>query len=302
MVSVQTVTSWGKDVWQSWSEDDGGTLAASVAFYAIFSLAPLLVLAVAIAGLVFGEQAAQGQLTAQIEQWVGSAGAEAVQTMLASAGQPGGGGIVATIVSLALLFYGASKVLLQLQKALNRVWNVRPDPEGGLREVVRKRLMGFVLVLGIGVFLIALIALSTFLGNIETLVGNVPGGASIWMVLNFAIQVALITVLFGAVFKYIPDVEIAWSDVWRGAGLTALLFVLGQFALSLYLSTASVGSAYGAAGSLVALLAWIFYSTQILFLGAEFTDVYMRRRGRRIKPDKHAVREERGFSREEQPV
>lgn len=302
MAPVKKLKSWGQEIWQRWKEDDASTLAASVAFYAIFSLAPLLVLAVAIAALVFGEQAAQGELTSQLEEFVGSAGAEAFQTILANAAQPGGGGIIATIISLAILIYGASKVFAQLQKSLNRIWDVRSDPDAGIKGLAWRHITGFAMVFGIGVLLIALIALSTFLSNLQGFVGDVPGGATIWMTLNFVVQAGIITVLFAAIFRYIPQVQIEWSDVWLGAAFTAVLFLIGQFLLGIYLSQASPGSAYGAAGSLVALLAWLFFSVQILFVGAEFTQVYARRRDRQIRPDKNAVPERLAYSSGEQPA
>lgn len=302
MSRAREAKSMGQDIWQNWKEDDAGTLAASVAFYAIFSLAPLLVLAVAIAGLVFGEQAAQGELAAQMEQWVGSAGAESMQGIIASAGQPGGGGIFATIFSLAVLFYGASKVFSQLHKSLNRIWDVRIDPNAGFKVTLRRHLTGFVMVIGLGLLLMALIVLSTFLSNLEAFVGDVPGGSTTWMVLNFIVQAGVITLLFAAIFKYVPDVQIEWADVWLGAAFTAVLFVIGQFVLSYYLSSAGPASAYGAAGSFVALLLWIFYSTQILFLGAEFTQVYSAHEDRHIEPTEHAIPEEEAFRQGEQPA
>ncbi|MFU8805412.1 MAG: YihY/virulence factor BrkB family protein [Bradymonadaceae bacterium] len=301
MVSTEEAKSMGQDIWQNWKEDDAGTLAASVAFYAVFSLAPLLVLAVAIAGLIFGEQAAQGELAAQMEQWVGSAGAEAAQGVIASAGQPGGGGIFGTIFSIAVLLYAASKIFTQLHKSLNRIWDVRTDPDVGIRGTIRKHITGFAMVLGIGILLVALIILSGFLANLEAFVGDVPGGEGTWMVLNFIVQGAILTFIFAAIFKYVPEVEVEWSDVWLGGAVTAVLFVIGSIALSFYLAQAGPASAYGAAGSLVALLLWIFYSTQILFAGAEFTQVYTRHRGRRIEPSEHAVPEKEAFSGGEQP-
>ena len=296
MARTEEVKTIAKETWQDWKDDDAGTWAASVAFYTIFSLAPLLVVAVAVAGFVFGEQAAQGELAAQMEQWVGSAGAEVVQTAIANASEPGSGqGILATIVGIVLLLLGACKVFSQLQQALNRVWDMRTDPEAGLLGAARKRLTGFVMVLGVGVLLMALIALSTVLSSIQAFVGDVPGGSTTWMIVNLLIQVGVITLLFALIFKYVPDVQIEWSDVWFGAAVTAVLFVIGQIALSYYLSRGSVGSAYGAAGSLVVLLAWIFYSAQILFMGAEFTQTYARHRGRRIEPSEEAIPESEAF-------
>lgn len=280
-----------KTTFQEWKEDDAQTWAASVAYYTIFSLAPLLVLAIAIAGFVFGQEAARGQLVTQMEGMVGESGAQAMQTMIANASGPGGGGVIATIVSIALLFLGASKVFAELQKAMNRIWEVRSDPDEGWRGALRKRLTGFAMVLGIGLLLLAAVALSIFLSNIQQFVGDVPGGAFVWTAINFVVSIAVIGFLFAALFKYVPDVEIEWSDVWFGAAITAVLFAVGKLLLGLYLSYGSVGSAYGAAGSLVVLLAWIYYSAQIFFFGAEYTQVHAKRSGRGIRPDEHAVRD-----------
>jgi membrane protein len=296
MARTEEARTFGKDIWQNWKADDVGTLAASVAFYAVFSIAPLFVLAVAIAGLVFGEQAAQGELAAQMEQWIGRPGAETAQTVIAGAGQPGGGGIFGTIFSIAVLFFAASKIFSELHKALNRIWDVRTAPGQGVKGMLRKRLMGFTMVLGIGLLLIALIALSALLSNLEALVGNVPGGQASWMVLNVVVQIGILTFLFASVFYYVPDVELQWKDVWPGAILTAVLFVIGQIALSYYLSQAGPASAYGAAGSLVALLLWIFYSAQILFFGAEFIKAYAHHQGREIEPDDTAIAEGEAFA------
>ncbi len=284
-----------KTTLEEWKEDDAQTWAASVAFYTILSLAPLLVLAVAVAGWVFGEQAARGQLVTQMEGMVGEAGAQTIQTIIANASGPGGGGVIATIISVALLFLGASKVFAELQKAMNRIWDVRTDPDAGWKGAVRKRLTGFAMVLGIGLLLLIAIAASAFLSNIQQFVGQIPGGALVWTALNFVVSLAIIAFLFAALFKYVPDVDIEWSDVWFGAAITAGLFALGKLALGFYLSHATVGSAYGAAGSLVVLLVWIYYSAQIFFFGAEYTQVHAKQSGRTIKPDEHAVREPGGM-------
>jgi membrane protein len=281
-----------KRTFSEWKEDDAQTWAASVAFYTVLSLAPLLILAIAIAGFVFGEQAARGELVTQMENIMGGAGAEVVQTTIANASGPGGGGAIATLVSIVLLFLGASKVFSELQKAMNRIWDVRTDPDAGWKGAVRKRVTGFAMVLGIGLLLLALVVASALLSGIEQIAPGVPGGALLWSALNFVVTFAIIGLLFATLFKYVPDVEIEWGDVWFGAFITALLFALGKVLLGIYLSQGSVGSAYGAAGSLVVFLVWIYYSAQIFFFGAEYTQVHARQSGREIRPDEHAVREE----------
>jgi membrane protein len=281
-----------KRTFKEWKDDDAQTWAASVAFYTVLSLSPLLILAIAIAGFIFGEQAARGEMVTQMETLTGGAGAEVVQTTIANASGPGGGGVIATVVSIALLLLGASKVFSELQQAMNRIWDVRSDPSEGWQGVVRKRLTGFAMILGIGLLLLALVVASATLTGVEEIAPDIPGGAFLWTMVNFAVTFAIIGLLFATLFKYVPDVQIEWSDVWFGAFITALLFAAGKLILGIYLSQGGVGSAYGAAGSLVAFLVWIYYSAQIFFFGAEYTQVHARQSGREIRPDEHAVRED----------
>ncbi len=296
MANVKQYWSALKGTFEEWKEDEASTWAASVAFYAMISLAPLAVLAVVIAGLVFGEQAAQGQLAAQMEGMVGPAGAEVVQTTIANAEQPGSGqGLFATIASIAILFLGASKVFAQLQKALNRMWDVRADPEAGISTKIKKRVVGFGMVLLVGLFLLAAIVASTVVSSLGQVAAEIPGGTTVWSVAEIALSLALFTGLFAMLFKYVPDVEIQWSDVWIGAFVTAVLFTVGKWALGLYFAYGSVGSSYGAAGSLVVLLVWIYYSALIFFFGAEYTQVHARRSGRDLQPTEEAVREPDSF-------
>lgn len=283
---------WGqilKETGQEWSDDDAMTLGAAVAYYAIFSLAPVLILIIAIAGLVYGQQAAQGQLAQQIQGWVGPSGAQAVQSLIANA-SAGGGGVIATVTSIALVLLGASAVFAQLQMSLNRIWDVEMDPDEGMMATVRQRALGLLMVFGLGLLVIATIVGGSLLSNMETYVQQVPVGQWLWVVVNGVVSLALLTVVFALLFKYIPDAEVEWRDVWIGAALTAFLFVIGKLVLGWYLGRGTVASGYGAASSLVVLLAWIYYSTLILFLGAEFTQIYARASGREIEPGAHAIR------------
>ena len=288
MASTREFGQMARETFQEWSDDDAMTLAAAVAYYAIFSLAPVLILIVAIAGLVWGEQAAQGQLTGQLESLVGGAGAEVLQTSIADAGV-GGGGIIATFASAALLIVGTTGVFAQLQLSLNRIWGVRQDPEAGWWEMIRKRLVGLGIIAGLGLFVIAIVVVSSVLSNIRSLVGGIPGGSWLWLAVDLAVSISLLTLAFAFLFRYVPDVDIQWSDVWIGSAITAVLVALGKRGLGLYIGSGSIGSAYGAASSLVILLAWIYYSTLILFIGAEFTQVYAEHTGREIEPDEHAI-------------
>lgn len=285
-----------KEAGQEWSDDDATTLAGAVAYYAVFSLAPILVLLVAIAQFVYGAQAARGEIAAQFEAMMGKSGAEVVQSVLANA-SAGGAGLIATITSVALILIGATAVFAQLQTSLNRIWDVQTDPEMGLKGTIRKRLIGLGMVFGIGALVVATVALSTFLTNLQAYVPSVPGAQSLWVALEFVVSFGVLVLAFALLFKYVPDVEIDWSDVWIGAAITAFLFVLGKLALGYYFSHGSVGSAYGAASSLIVLLAWIYYSTLIVFYGAEFTQVYATHSGHAIEPSAHAVRISGGVGR-----
>ncbi|HEY9878603.1 MAG TPA: YihY/virulence factor BrkB family protein [Leptolyngbyaceae cyanobacterium] len=277
-----------KEAFQEWQQDKASRLAAALAYYTVFSLAPLLILVIAIAGSIFGTESARDQLTGQIQGLVGPSGAEVVTSALENASQPGANqGAIASTVSIALLIFGASGVFVQLQDSLNTIWNVEPKPGQGIGYFIQKRLLSFSMILVIGFLLLVSLVVSTALAALSGFLDHWLAGLS-WLI-NFAISISLVTLLFAAIFKYLPDAKIRWKDVIVGALITALLFNLGKYLLGLYLGNSSFASTYGAAGSLVVLLAWIYYSAQILFFGAEFTQVYARRFGSRIVPDKHAV-------------
>jgi membrane protein len=277
-----------KQTGQEWVEDNAARLGAALAFYSVLSLAPLLVIVIAIAAAVFGEEAARGEVVAQIEGMVGREGAQAIQDMIAHAQKPAAG-TVATVLGVAVLLFGASGVFGQLQDALNTIWEVRPKSGRGVWGVVKDRFFSFAMVLGTGFLLLVSLTVSAVLHALgEYLAGLMPGLESVWLVVNFLISFGVITLLFALIFKLVPDVKIAWKDVWVGAVLTALLFTAGKFLLGLYLGRGSVSSAYGAAGSLVVLVVWIYYSAQILFFGAEFTQVYAKRYGSQITPSENA--------------
>ena len=193
------------------------------------------------------------------------------------------------MISVVILLIGASGVFAQLQSALNTVWNVKAKPNGGIWQFIRKRLLSFGMVLAIGFLLLVSLLVSAFLSGISKLEINLlPGLTPLWQLVNFAISFGFISLLFALIYKYLPDVKIRWKDVWVGAIITALLFTLGKFAIGFYLGRGSLGSSYGAAGSLIVFLAWVFYSAQILLFGAEFTQVYARKYGRKICPNRHA--------------
>jgi membrane protein len=279
-----------KASFQEWQNDKASRLAAALAYYTVFSLSPLLILAIAIAGAIFGEQAARGEIVGQIQGLLGQEGAQAVQTAIENANQPNVSSI-ASIISIIVLLFGASGVFVQLQDALNTIWNVKVNPEAGFGNLIRKRLLSFSMILVIGFLLLVSLIISAALSGISHYLNDmIPGLDLLWQLLNIVISFVVITLLFAFIYKYLPDVEIQWRDVWIGAAITALLFTLGKWILGVYLGQSSFGSTYGAAGSLVVLLAWVYYSAQILFFGAEFTQVYARRYGSQIVPDRHAVR------------
>ena len=268
-----------KETYNEWSEDKASRLAAALAYYTIFSIAPLLIIAIAVAGLVFGQEAARGQLDNQIQSLVGQQSAELIQTMVESASKPTSG-IIATVLAIAAILFGASGLFGQLQDALNTIWEVEPKPGRGILGIIKDRFLSFTMVLGIGFLLLVSLVLSALLSALDTyLTDLLPGSIYLLQILNFVISFGVITLLFAMIYKILPDVQIAWSDVWIGAAVTSLLFAVGKFLIGLYLGNSSAGSAYGAAGSLVILLLWIYYSAQILLFGAEFTQVYAKKYG-----------------------
>jgi membrane protein len=256
-------------------------MAAALAYYTLFSIAPLLVIAVAVAGAVFGEEAARGEVMTQIQGLLGKAGAEVVQTALANTQNPQtGNGIVPSIISTLALIFGASGVFVQLQDSLNAVWNVEVSPKAGVKAVVRKRIFSFAMVITIGFILMVSLLVSAILAGLSAFTNQLfPALEVFWKLFNVGISLGVFTLLFSLIYKYIPDINIAWRDVLVGAMLTSVLFSIGKELLGFYLGNGAFGSTYGAAGSLVTVLAWIYYSVQIMLFGAEFTQVYTRKYG-----------------------
>jgi membrane protein len=278
-----------KEAFGDWKEDKASRLAAALSYYTAFSIAPLLLIAIAVAGVVLGPKAAQGQVFGQLEGLLGPEAAGAVEAAIGKSQQTGANTLSA-IIGLVTLVWSASNVFAQLQDALNTIWEVQPKPGAGIIGTLKRRFLSMTMVLGIGFMLLVSLVLSAALAVLGQFFSSVlPGGEVIGQAVNFIISFGVITLLFGAIYKVLPDVEIAWSDVWVGAATTALLFTVGKLLIGLYLGHASVGSTYGAAGSLLVLLIWVYYSSQILFFGAEFTQVYARRYGSRIVPSEHAV-------------
>jgi membrane protein len=249
-------------------------MAAALAFYTTFSLAPLLIIIIAVAGLAYGQDAAQGKIVGEIQALVGVSGASTVQDLINNARKPATGA-VAAVIGLVTLLVGATGVASELQDSLNTIWNVKAEATNGIVAILKQRLMSFAMILGIGFLLLVSLVLSAALTALTELAGHALTAPDLILHLaDFLFSFAVITVLFALIYKIVPDAEIRWGDVWLGASAASLLFAVGKLALGFYIARSGVESAYGAAGSLVVLLLWVYYSAQILFLGAELTQVH----------------------------
>jgi membrane protein len=271
-----------------WMSDNAPRLGAALAYYTVFSISPLMIIVVAIAGLWFGHEAARQQIFDQLSGLIGHQGAEAVQRVLANAHRPETG-VFATLVAVITLLIGSTGVFVELQDALNTIWGVKAKSSKGWVSFVWNRVISFAMVLAIGFLLLVSLLLSAALAALGKYLGHfAPDIQLAWQVMNFLLSFGVITLLFALMFKFLPDVRIAWKDVWIGALITSFLFTLGKFLLGLYLGRTGVASTYGAAGSLVVVLVWVYYSAQILFFGAEFTQVHANRAGKHLKPVEYA--------------
>jgi membrane protein len=272
-----------QEVFNHWSEDDAPRLAAALAYYAILSSAPLLVISIAVADRVFGQQAVQGQLAWEIQTLVGGDAAQAIQAVLRGAHRPSSG-LIATVLSIATLIVGASSVVVELHSALNLIWGV-PDPGAGswLENVlafIKQRIFSSLVVIGAGCLLLISIIISVFIATIGQFFRPLlPTPEWVLHLAAFAASFIVVTLIFGAVYKLLPDVHLRWSDVFIGASVTSLLFTIGKQLLAIYLGRVGFESTYGAAWTVVIFLVWVYYSAQLFFLGAEFTKVYTRNYG-----------------------
>lgn len=283
-----------KETYEEFSGDECMAMGASLAFYTMFSLPPILILVITIAGSIWqGDVDTQQTLLDQMEIYMGAQGAAQIQAIL-QAQEKADGGLLATVLGVFSLVFGATGVVAQLQTALDKAWGVEPDPEqGGVRNFLVKRAFSFVMILVFAILLLTLLVLSTLLSAFSEEISRwanqaIPG--PVLLGANYLISFVIVLLLFAAVFKILPDARIRWRDVWMGAAVTALMFIVGTFLITFYLGQANVGSPYGAAGSLALLLVWVYYSSLILLLGAEFTQVWARHRGARIRPARGAVR------------
>ena len=273
---------------KEWVDDGAARLGAALSYYTIFAIPPLLVIIIFIASLVFDEKMVQGALFGQVGGLIGEKGAEAIQSAL-TASNPQKQGMIASVLAVLMLIVTSTGLFIELQTALNRIWDVETKPGQGLKGFIKNRLISFAMIVAIGFLLVVSLVVSAAISILSEYFSTlVPGLDVLWTIINLALSLAVITALFAMVFKVLPDVKVAWRDVWIGAALTAFLFTAGKFLLGLYLGKNATVSAYGAAGSVVLILLWVYYSAQILFFGAEFTQVYANRYGTQLEPKPHA--------------
>ncbi len=276
-----------KDSVQEFGDDHVSSLAAALAYYAVFSLAPLLVIGITIAGFIYGDQAAQGQIVDRIRGVVGDQGASIIQTMIAGA-RKSGSGFVAGILSVIALILGASGVFSQLQFSLDQIWHVEPKKSRGIMGTIKDKALAALLVVGAGILVIALMFGSSAMWKLSGPLQHILP-RFLWQVFSYLANFVILTPVFAVVYKFVPHAKIAWRDVWTGAFWTAILFSIGQFALGIYLGHSSFTSSFGLAGAVLLLLVWIYYSAQIFLFGGEMTQVHAEHRGERIRPSKEAV-------------
>jgi membrane protein len=270
-----------KEALAGWWNDRAMSMGAAIAFYTVFSLAPMLLAAIAVAGLVFGREAAQGSIVGELGALLGESAAEALEAMIASAGDVGSG-VLGTALGVGTFLLLVTGAIVELQDDLNIIWKVERRPSSGFSEFVRVRLLSFVLVLGIGFLLLVSLVIDAGLSALGAYVERAFSEIRILQILNQVVAFCVAAILFAMIFKILPDVELTWRDVAAGALVTAALFTAGKFLIGIYLGRSAIASAYGAAGSIITLLLWIYYSSLILLFGAEFTKVFAESRGSRI--------------------
>lgn len=286
-----------KTLFREFQEDDCLSMAAALAYYTVFSLAPMLLIVIVVAGLVVSPEQAKEAVHGQFQGLVGAQGADQIQTMVESVQSNPGGSLVARILGVVAILFGATGVMIQLQSALNRAWSVKPDPEaGGVKRFLLKRVLSFGMILGIAFLLLVSLAMTALLAAVADRASSLlPAGVSdlIPQAVNAGVSLVVVTALFAAIFKVMPEARIRWRDVAVGALVTAILFTIGKSLIGLYLGNSNVGTAYGAASSLAIVFVWVYYSSVIVLLGAEFTQVWTRKYGAGLEPEAGAVIAER---------
>jgi membrane protein len=285
-----------KSIWQflkttinEWVEAEPFQLAAALSYYTLFSLAPLLLIAIGVAGFVFGREAAQNQIVETLQGMIGQDSAQTVQEMIQASNEKPKTGMMSTLIGFVALMFGAGGVVGQLQTSLNRIWEVKPKPGQGIWGFLRQRFFSFAMVLAIGFLLLVSLVVTAVLSSFTGMLSSYLGDATfVAHALDILVSFGFVTLLFALIYKYVPDVEIQWRDVWIGAALTSILFTLGKYLIGLYIGTSGVSSTFGAAGSLITILVWVYYSSLIFFLGAEFTRVYATEYGSGVAPAQNA--------------
>jgi membrane protein len=281
-MNIRQIWTLAKAAFSSWLDDYAPSMGAALAYYTMFSIAPLLLIVISTAGLVFGEEAVRGEIFGQLRGLMGDQGAQAVQSLLESVSEPKKG-MAGTIIGSVLLLIGATTVFAELQDAFDRIWRA-PDKDktGGVLQLIRSRLLSFGIILGIGFLMIVSLVFSAAIAALGKWWGPLFSNLEvIATVLNFVFSFALMTAVFAMLYKFMPRVKIHWKDVWAGATVTALLFTVGKILIGIYIGKSAISSGFGAAGSLVVVLVWVYYSAQIFLLGAEFTWVYAHAHGSR---------------------
>lgn len=284
MISLAQTWELTKTSVNAWLDDFAPSMGAAISYYTLFSLAPMLIISIAVAGFFFGAEAARGEIFGQLRGLLGEEGAAAIQGLLKSANEPTEG-VIATLIGFVMLVVGATTVFAELQSDLDRIWrSPAVKSGGGIWFLIRTRLLSFGMVLGMGFLILVSLIMSAMVAALGKWWGGYFGGwETLLQVVNFVVSFALITVSFAAIYKFMPRVKIAWRDVWIGALVTALLFSIGKFLIGLYIGKTGVASTFGAAGSLVVVMLWVYFSAQIFLLGAEFTWVYAHQHGSKTK-------------------
>ena len=273
----------------AWIDDYAPSMGAAISYYTVFSIAPLMIIVIAVAGFVWGREAVQGEIVGQLSGMIGKEGAQGIQALIESANQPTQG-LVATAISIVVLVIGATTVFAELQSALDRIWRAPKAPQvSGIWAILRSRLLSLGFILGLGFLLLVSLVSGAALAAFGSWIGKLlPGWENLLFVINIVFSIGIATFLFGMIFKVMPQVKVGWRDVWTGAFVTAVLFEVGKWLISLYIGKSSITSSFAAAGSLVVLLVWVYYSAQIFLLGAEFTWVFANEHGSLVgtrKPD-----------------
>ena len=291
------ITSWKtyfsllKEAFQEFTNDNALKLSASLSYYTLFSLAPMLLVFMSVVGVFYGRDAVQGQLYSQISWLIGSQAATQIQELIKNAHLSGKTGIAA-VIGVVTLLIGATGVFAEIQDSINQIWSIKPKPKSGFLKYLTNRLLSFSLIISLGFLFIVSLLLNALLNLFSEKIMSLFSEATIYLfwILNIAVIWGVMTVLFAVIFSVLPDGKVAWKDTFIGAGVTAVLFMIGKYAIGLYLGQSNIGNAYGAAGSVVIILLWVYYSSVILYFGAEFTKVYANSLGSGIKPGSYAVR------------